>query len=435
MSTSVPTNVNVNVNVLPETIPLIHNDVVPTDTRFLARSMAEPEQLNAVGVGLEWREYIRVLDTETDQNGLKTVLLHYISTVNENGKINFQPMQYIGHVRGIVLKETMKRETTGGPKWEIICKSFPYTPELIIGECELPIPANSKAFSCHEGTIIRLYWSGGSNSNTELPTDHWTISTHRRIDAENSRWAGPTFGEMFGSLNELNPENLNKDVCYVFVLIHSENRLVYPVKENKLIPVAEYTRSNGNLRVVQANPIDLKTTEDLVLAVNSMDSYQTPEATGIILFHPFSPFPIKVVSKEYHLKRSVRGNEASIRTRYTQLRGTPAQELLVSWYPESIQEFNKVDQEISGLSKYLHTEYLNRFVKKSKFTTEFDRLSKEFHVFLMKCHNWHQQNRTENIVTVNALETQLKAVETHYLLKMLKEYRNAQKKAVKVGKM
>lgn len=430
--TSIPaTTINVH-EFLPESIPLIHNDVVPTDSRFLNRPMAEPEQLKAVGVGLEWREYIRILDSDTDQNGFKTVLLHYISTVNENGKVNFQPMQYIGHIRGIILRETSKRETTGGPKWEIICKSFPYTPELVIGESELPIPANSKAYSCHEGTIIRLYWTG--NLGCESPNDRWAISTHRKIDAETSRWSGPTFGEMFGELNQLNPDNLKKEIAYVFVLIHSANRLVYPVKENKLIPVSEFNRSTGTLTVVQSNPIDLKTTEDLVLAVNSMDSYETPEAAGVILFHPFTAFPIKVISKNYHLKRSVRGNEASIRTRYTQLRGTPAQELLVSWYPESVNEFNKVEREITGLSKYLHSEYINRNVKKSRFNTEFERLPKEYHVFLMNCHNWYKENKTENIVTVNAVETLLKKVETHYLLKMLKEYRNAEKKT-KIGKM
>jgi len=398
--------------------PLQHDHVVPTDRRFLNKPMATDSQLDAVGVSSDWREWVRVFDTYTvpvlDSDHVHTyALLHYITTVTDSGKVDEEPMKHIGHVRGIVLHQTTKRDSMGQDKWEVVCQSFPYTPEVVLGPTtqELPNPDTHVFFPSHEGTIFRLWHDH----------ERWILSTHRKIDADRSRWSGPTFGDIFRELFTADPSSLNPSVCYSFIAIHAGNRFVYPVTENKLVPVAEYDRSTYKFRITQKHP--LESGQNLSAVVGEMCLKQNPELAGVIAFHKDSQKPVKVISQQYYDRRMIRGNEASIRTRYVQLRNTPQQALLAEWYPEHFKTFSDVEIEIVCLCNYLHGEYMKRFVQKVP-RESLERLSKEYHVFIMKCHNWHCENRQRNIVRPEQVEKFLRATETHYLLKMLKEFRN-----------
>src|SRR6185295_16739806 len=91
---------------------------------------------------------------------------------------------------------------------------------------------NIPLFLAKEGTVLRVFWD----------SDQWFISTHQKIDAHNSRWSGGTFGSMFDELRTFNFDNLNKDWCYVFLLRHEKNKIIYPVFENELILLSVYSK-------------------------------------------------------------------------------------------------------------------------------------------------------------------------------------------------
>jgi hypothetical protein len=70
---------------------------------------------------------------------------------------------------------------------------------------------------CYEGTLLLVF-----NHN-----DKWYISTRRCLNAENSNWIkNLSYNKMFFDAmnNKFKLEDLNKDYCYHFVLVHYKNK-------------------------------------------------------------------------------------------------------------------------------------------------------------------------------------------------------------------
>nr|QBK87564.1 MAG: RNA ligase with polynucleotide kinase domain [Marseillevirus LCMAC201] len=401
----------------------INNElVVSTDRRFLSRDPATPELLKSVGVGVEWTEYIRVLDRQN-----KLALLHYVNTwvSSTDHTINETPLKDIGHVRGIIV------DTDTG---KIICRSFPYTPEVSsenterIGSIFPQDLSEASVYTACEGTVIRLFWYG----------EEWNISTHRKIDANNSYWAGPTFGSMFRELRGFSLDDLDKNYCYAFLMSHNGNRLVYKITKPQLMLIAIYDYSKQCfLSDTEMEPvrlsgcvypspvIDINTITDLREAVDELEKFASYNHAGIIVIPDSQdPRPIKIVNATYNSIRDARGNESSIRTRYIQLRGTTEGKLLIKWFAEPDQEiFDDAEKEIDKLVLSLHIMYMNRYVHKN-----FARLPKEEFVTLQNCHTWHTSDRS-NIVTVAKVREYLDTIPTYYLLLMLNRQRREKRKA------
>lgn len=70
---------------------------------------------------------------------------------------------------------------------------------------------------CYEGTLLTVF-----NHN-----DNWYVSTRRCLDAKDSTWiAGNSYYDLFVESmdNIFTFDELNKDFCYHFVLVHSKNK-------------------------------------------------------------------------------------------------------------------------------------------------------------------------------------------------------------------
>ncbi len=84
-----------------------------------------------------------------------------------------------------------------------------------------------------EGTMISLFWYD--------IIDDWEITTRSNIGARCSfKPNGTTFRTLFlETLNNMNIElsDFDKDLCYTFVLQHNKNRIVTPIKNNRVILV------------------------------------------------------------------------------------------------------------------------------------------------------------------------------------------------------
>uniref|UniRef100_A0A6C0ABW5 RNA ligase n=1 Tax=viral metagenome TaxID=1070528 RepID=A0A6C0ABW5_9ZZZZ len=73
------------------------------------------------------------------------------------------------------------------------------------------------AEKCYEGTVLTVYYSNNK----------WYVSTRRCLNASDSSWVKNfSYKEMFDEAmeNKFDYDELNKDYCYYFVLIHYKNR-------------------------------------------------------------------------------------------------------------------------------------------------------------------------------------------------------------------
>lgn len=399
------------------TMELNYDSVVPSDRRFLTCPKADLDVLTLLGIDHKWQNFIRVLDKKGD-----LVLLHYVNTYDKNNKVNEEYLKEIGSVRGVIIDtETNK----------IICKSYPYTQEIICDEETTELSqeidyANSTFYTACEGTILRLY----NYKST------WFLSTHRKIDAYNSYWNGPSFGSIFDELKADNFtfDQLDPDWCYVFLMSHNSNRLVYNIPTPQLMLITIYDTSNGVFKSPNEinNPtlqgcnyphqLNITNFEELKresLAMKASDDYTL--AGIIVIPNGDNPTPIKIINKKYEYYKYIRGNQPNIRARYVYIRGTAEGPVFRQLYfePEHQIIFNNVENEINMLVIKLHKMYMNRYVGK-----DFSQLDKEEFIVLKTCHEWHCADHQNNIVRPEKIKEVLDATKPNYLLKML----NRQKK-------
>jgi len=121
----------------------------------------------------------------------------------------------------------------------VICRSFGFTPEFPLSDDSniekyvIPFLKNEDVFAIHsyEGTLLRVFYYQSK----------WFISTHKKIDAYNSKWGcDKTFGELFEqafkhryginpahSLQEALSSYLDTEHVYIFLLQnYIDNRIV-----------------------------------------------------------------------------------------------------------------------------------------------------------------------------------------------------------------
>ena len=123
-------------------------------------------------------------------------------------------------------------------------KSFGYTPEFTIDTIDNDTKeyivsnfVNLRFFYSLEGTLLRLYWNDINK--------RWYISTHKKLDARNSRWGSKyTFGQIIDSiLPKEFYDSLNKDFCYMLILTPNEdNRIVCNTYLNQLFHVGTFDK-------------------------------------------------------------------------------------------------------------------------------------------------------------------------------------------------
>ena len=114
-----------------------------------------------------------------------------------------------------------------------------------------------------EGTMINVFWDDSIGV-----TGGWEIATRNTVGATSSFFKGSkqsSFRDMFleaAKENRLVLDNLEKHLCYSFVLQHPENRIVVPFKKPQLYLVAVYSIHNDpdNIRVEVHNSKDYKDT-------------------------------------------------------------------------------------------------------------------------------------------------------------------------------
>ena len=322
------------------------------------------------------KENIRVIDEVAEDN---LILVHYFNPGN-----NSEVPESVRNIRGTVIN-------TRGNDPIILAQSFPYTTEIeekelseeSLGDIDLDGCTITQAF---EGTIIRVFKGP--------VTGKWYLSTHKRINGENSRWSGPTFGkifeEMWGSPEEHKYEDyFDECACHIFLVSHPENKLACSYVSPKLRLVGKFLSPTGSFpdmisffgifitagagdinlskphpNVLVQTPVDVKDKNDLFEKVHSSD---WKECSGMLVFNRMGGACYKLMNNQYSEKRNIRGNEPNLRMRYLQLlKGeddTYKLDDLLELFPEKKEYFKEIESNYELIFSHLEKRYINRYRK------------------------------------------------------------------------
>lgn len=140
----------------------------------------------------------------------------FIVSLKEDSNLN---IPFVLDCNGIIVrKDTM----------DVVCYSFSkmYDEISIEENDELTIE------NVWEGTLIRFFYHG----------DKWNVATKNCINAFESKWTSTkSYGEMFYECVPLNFmdqfENIDKNLCFSFILIHPENLRCIHYKEKNIIHI------------------------------------------------------------------------------------------------------------------------------------------------------------------------------------------------------
>ena len=280
-------------------------------------------------------------------------------------------------------------------------KSFGYTPEYttetIDQETKDYIISNFSSLRFYyslEGTLLRFYWNDVN--------DKWYISTHRKLDARNSRWGSKqTFGEIIDSILPPNfYDSLNKDYCYLFILTpNQENRIVCNVYLNNLFHVGTYDKEfilSYDIDIPVKKPVELSFTswENLCQYIsNDLFPYNCHQ--GIVICDNKKHSNIKILNNTYNDLKKIRGNSPSIMFRYLEIRNNQEMNINIKrLFPDYVNDFNGYESIIDKITTRLFQEYFKRYISKN-FTT----ISPNEHYILKQAHNWHKENKENNKIS------------------------------------
>ncbi len=327
-------------------------------------------------------EYEILIYDETDDLSIK----HYNNCDIESSDI-------IKESRGVIYQKADNKE---------VCRTFSFTPEFLTNDELITSIINEidftkiKFYPAKEGSILRLY----------KVKDKWLLSTHRKIDAFDSKWGDNlySYGELFIQIlskyyktddifktftNKLNPEKV-----YTF-LITTKNRIVCSENKQHMYFVGAFVdgkiTTENDTGIESIEELHFDNIEEVKKYVNSVE---WKKDQGVILYLPNNK-QIKLVNNIYKHYFDLRANEPSLMIRYIQLRkDEESLKEFLKLYEDKEQDFKNFEMKLDKLIDKVHSDYISRFVDKKFFNV--DPLE---HKILYKCHGYFLNNKRINKIT------------------------------------
>lgn len=324
---------------------------------------------------------------------------------------------------------------------KLVMSSFPYTPEYTEINFPNDITDDMKFYESYEGALIRLFYYNNK----------WYISTHKKFDAFKSKWSSrESFGISFSKALEAeyqsnkelqtfinNPEQLdaitkltnvlNKSYQYMFLVLNNkENRIVCQAPETpKLYFVGTFIDGNlsmsEDIKIPYPQEVKFSTREEIVDYIKNID---IRKSQGLICVGKDNIL-YKILSSRYVEYFNVRGNEASIKFRYLQVRHNKDYvNKLIELYPHMVPTFNEYYNIIFQICQNIYRAYVGRYIKK-----QFITIPKEEFFVMKQCHDWYLTNPTEHRISLQQvinIMNQQTPVHINRLIKKFKEDKKQQ---------
>jgi len=315
-------------------------------------------------------------------------------------------------------------------KGNILCKSFSFTPELFSDQRQQINEAlgsgrlsdKFKFYKAEEVTLIRAWFHD----------NRWHLSTHKKIDAYNSRWSSQkSYGELFceaihhyvknGELKDKILYELDEDIMdcffatlrtdrvYAFLLrTNNDNRIVCKAPTNPTIYLAGEFDTN-TFKYTEENSSGISRPDELFFSdieslFNNLDNTDTDKFQGIMVYS-FNEYgelekTIKLTSKNYMDLYHVRGNCPSLIMRYIEIRNDPITfKQFIELYPEHTDLFNEIENSVLNLIINTYSLYVQKYINK-----QYIKFPKHYVLLLKDLHNFYLQDRKNNKITYDIVD-------------------------------
>ncbi len=274
-------------------------------------------------------------------------------------------------------------------------------------------PGKIRIEYCEDGTIMRLYNYKGT----------WYTATTKCMNAKDSYWSSSkTFDEMFWEVfDQRCLDSLDTNYTYIFVLLHSENRIVVKHKKNGLVYISRInneTLEEDYKNVFYDYNFVWRPRYIPSINLNSFADYYLPFKRGIIikLFNNSSRTwkTWTIDFEQYIITKAVRGNVPQIRLRYLELLSDPVLlQLLEKYYSEHRLIFTAIKSSLSKLVRSIHKLYVDSHIKHTVQVTE----ENMFHRTLKQLHA--QYKKTNKPIQYEDVQAKLNSLDKHVLKKFL----------------
>ena len=237
--------------------------------------------------------------------------------------------------------------------------------------------------------------------------DEWYTATTRCITARDSFWSSEkTFDEMFWEVFDRSTlETLDKSYTYLFVLLHSENRIVVKHNYNSLVFVSrihnqtlveDFKNVFYQAHITSHQP-ELKIKRPKMIPsvnLNEFSNYFYHLKRGILvkLFDPETRYWIvyKLDFEQYQQTKQVRGNVPQIRMRFLELLNDSLQlTMLEKYYSEHKFMFTVIKNSLMKVTRDIHRLYVESHIK---HTVKIG----EDHLYYRTLRQLHAQYKTTN---------------------------------------
>jgi hypothetical protein len=222
---------------------------------------------------------------------------------------------------------------------------------------------------CEDGTLMRLY----------SYKDEWFVATTRCFDARNSFWiSNKSYHDLFFQVFKNNIGTFSKEHTYLFILLHTDNRLVISHKKNNLIYLCNI--NNKNLHE-SFNSYRSWADDDETEDTSNLDSVKTTRESIVKLDDLVDDtkrgfiFRVKTENNSYitfvydflnfEKNKLIRGNNNRIHFRYLEIL-TKNPEFITEFdnsYPEHKFLFASIHHCLDSLVKNVHQLYMKSHVK------------------------------------------------------------------------
>jgi hypothetical protein len=284
---------------------------------------------------------------------------------------------------------------------------------------------------CEDGTIMRLY-----NYNGE-----WYTATTRCINGSDSYWSSnKTFDDMFWeTFNRKNIDKLDENKTYIFILLHTENRIVVRHKFNTLVYICSidnntmeedyrnvfynYNQKHNYNNKNEQETINIRRPKqilnfDVNLFVKEPETYFNQTKRGLILkiYDEINQQwdSYKYDFDAYKMVKAVRGNVPQIRMRFLELLNDPNSLLLLEYhYPEHKFLFAMIKNGVNNICKQIHKLYVDSHIKHNVQVQE----DNKFYRTLRQLHA--QYKITNTPITLKDVENKIFTLDKHVIKNLL----------------
>jgi len=268
-----------------------------------------------------------------------------------------------------------------------------------------------------EGTMINLFY----DENT------WQIATKGSIGGNCKFYQGEgsqTFYDMFKQTCDevnFNYNILPTEYSYSFIMQHTNNRIVKPLKNNNLYFITAYKIDNINDEIkvedlIGSNEMKLITSKMIENTqikfpeqygefskneIHNMDEYYNIYASkntkysimGVIFKDNISGLHMKLRNPNHQEIHALKGNQCKIQYIYLNLRKNGNINKYLQFYPEDRNTFSILRTQMHSYSKQLYENYIDCYIKKMKPLKEWPY---EYRTHMFNIHKIYLNELIEN---------------------------------------